>query len=210
MAALTILGTLIGLGLGLLIELVADLTSFPGIFGRGSYLGEPVLLLVFGGIGLLFGIGAGAAVIGETLRIHVSAKEIILKWGDARVRVRADIITDIALGANFVIYAAGGVELARVNPSGIDPDKLTDALLSHGYPKPSHREIGLFTPDLETVPQSARRVIIRREEALRAGNVEIAELLRRQLVGMGIMVRDIGSGRRTRTEVRTIELQPAL
>ncbi|MDO5723911.1 MAG: hypothetical protein Q4P33_05880 [Flaviflexus sp.] len=206
MVTMTLGGILACLALGLLIELLAQRTSFPGIFGRGDRLGEPVLLWVCAALGALFGLGAGAAVLGESLRIDVSTPALTLAWGDARVRVRREIITDIALGGDLIIYGTGGIELARVSLAHVDTDRLSKALQRYGYPEPSFTEIGIFSPDLSTLPAPARRIIARRQEALAAGNDEIAELLRRQLVAMGIMVRDVGRGRRSSPEVRTVDL----
>lgn len=209
MVTMTIAGVLVCLAIGLIIELLATLTSFPGIFGRGDQLGEPILLWVCASLGAVFGLGAGAAVLGESLRIDVAGAALTLAWGDAQVRVRREIITDITMSHDLIVYGDGGIELARVSLAHIDTDRLADTLNRYGYPQPCYQEIGIFTPDLSTIPAPARRIVTRRQEALAAGNDEIAELLRRQLVGMGVMVRDIGRGRRRNPEVRTIDVSPA-
>lgn len=197
-----LLGALVGFG----VEFLLSLGDFSGIFGIASRPGEPIGILIMTGIGLLLGIVAAATIIAESPHIEVSDRDIHLRWKGAHVRVRKDLITAIHLGEDLVLYCRDGTELARVG--AVNPQVLRCTLIHHGYPTPSPVQLGEedFTSDLTLLDDTAQRIIRARMKALRAGNSDIAEILRRQLVGMGVMTRDLRVSRISiRTEFRRLQ-----
>lgn len=209
---LLLLGALLGALTGLLFEYIMSLFSFEGFFGVASHVGEPIGIIVLASVGLLLGLVGAGAIIAESLHADISDRDIQLTWKGASVRVRKDLISAIHLGTDLVLYSKNGVELARaraVNHSG-----LRCALIHHGYPTPSTEQVGEadFTTDLTALDEQEQRIAVARTRALKAGNMDIAEILRRQLAAKGVMSRDLKSGRMgTRTEFRRLDpFRPAV
>ncbi|WP_054952820.1 YqeB family protein [Flaviflexus massiliensis] len=204
--SLILLGATIGLLIGLLIEYVLSFTSFEGVLGVAAYTGEPIGLAVTVALGIILGLVGTGAIIGESLHAEISDADIHLTWKGASVRVRKDLVSSIHLGTDLVLYCKTGTELARAHT--VNPQGLRAALIHHGYPTPSAQQIGdgEFTADLAGLNENQKRIALARSNALRAGNMDIAEILRRQLAAKGIMVRDRKAGRlKTTTEFRRLD-----
>lgn len=204
--ALMVVGALLGALIGLVAEFLLSLTSFSGVFGIAAHPGEPLGILIMTGLGVLLGIVAAATIIAESLHTEIFDDEIALSWKGASVRVRKDLVSAVHLRDDLVLYCKSGTELARAR--AVNPQLLRCSLIHHGFPTPSAAEQGdrEFTSDYSILDEKQQRIAAARENALRAGNSDTAEILRRQLAGMGVMSRDIRTGRLTvRTEVRRLD-----
>lgn len=205
-AGLMCAGAAMGALVGYIAELLLSMGSFSGVFGVAAHPGEPMGIVIMTGLGMLLGIVAAAAIVAESLHVEVSDKEISLRWKGAGVRVRKDLVSAIHVGTDLVLYSTNGAELARVQ--AVNPLRLRCALIHHGYPTPTNTQQGEdeFTSDYSILGENERRIAEARTRALRAGNSDIAEILRRQLAGMGVMSRDLRTGwTSVRTEFRRLD-----
>ncbi|GEM_PF-5049771 len=195
-----LVGAIAGLILGLGIEAVTAQTSFSGIFGYGSYIGEPILLAATAALGLLFGLVGAIGILHEGLKATITPEHLTFTWSNARVRVRRGLIRCVDIDEDVVVYGDADVELARV-PNTFSERELRSALTDLNYPTDADEQCrGLawtaWTPGSMT--EDWDRLLQARSRALTQGSDDVAEILRRQLAGMGVMVRDSRKGRRGR------------
>ena len=199
-------GTAVGALVGLLTEFILSLTHFSGFFGIAAHTGEPIGIVIVAFIGMVLGIVGAATIIAESLHVDIADDEMTMSWKGATVRVRKDLVSAIHLGEDLVLYCRNGIELARAR--AVDPQRLRCSLIHHGFPTPSVDQQGEdeFTCDYSILDENEQRIVAARQNALRAGNCDIAEIFRRQLAGMGIMTRDVRTGRMSvRMEVRRLD-----
>lgn len=204
--SLLVIGVLLGALFGLLAEFILSLFDFQGILGVGAHVGEARGLALTAALGTLIAIVGTGTLIAEAMRAEISDDDVLLTWKGASVRVRKELVSSIYLGEDIVLYSKSGTELARAR--AINPQALRSSLIHHGYPTPSHTEQGEgeFTDDIEILDDDAKRIAAARTKALKTGNTDIAEILRRQLASMGVMSRDLKAGRMgLRTEFRKLE-----
>lgn len=191
-----IVGGLLGLMAGFLFELAisSPWLAVNGMFGLGEYVGEPLMLLIMAGVGATAGAIFAATMLGESLRITVTERDIEVSWDNARVSVPAAMVQSVVIDEDIVILGEDGIELSRVR-NDVNSRELIDALIDAGYSSiltrdPYDNEFRA-EEDHRGLAEDAQKLLAARACAIRNGAHGDAELLRRRLASHGVMVRDI-------------------
>ncbi|MDO5701494.1 MAG: hypothetical protein Q4P36_08530 [Bowdeniella nasicola] len=202
-----IAGAVLGALTALALEVIASRRwlGLTNIAGWGTYVGEPVLIAIVVVAGTLGGIAFAAAMFGEALRLHVTPHQLTLIWDDARTVIPAPQISAISVCEDVIIFGPRGSELARVR-NDLDRADLLTALDDAGYAPilyhdPHEFEFTTLTPADTALSDDAHKLLAARGHAVATGAHGDAELLRRRLASLGIMVRDVHRrGRRPLTQ----------
>lgn len=156
--------------------------------------------------GSLFGAAAGAAWLGECLQVRITPGTVEVRWEGADAVVPRSLIDVAVVGEDLVLLAAGGVELVRVR-AALDARRLRGALAEAGVrvttTDPHATEFATWVesgplPDVVQRYLAARAVVVDRRAT------RDAEFLRRELLDLGVAVRDVRRGRMTVQEWRPL------
>lgn len=191
----------VGGALGWLLALAAGWIAglpwapFQGVFELVSSLPQPHGTLGVAGLGVLAGLGFLSLMIGDRLRVAVSAEQIELRRGLRDVstvpgsRVSAALLDHGAL----VLLDAAGDEAARAR-TDITAGALRTAFRAHGYrwldADPHAGEFELWVPDTPEVGPRADALLRARAHARKKGHHAETDKLRDALVRAGYLVRD--------------------
>ena len=193
----------IGAGLGWALMVLVDLLlGLPWIPFRGplslidsvpDQIAVPVLI----GLGLLAGVIFGLYALHEELTITVDDHRVRLQRGDADRRLDRTAVADVFLdGKDLVLLGHDSNELARERTDR-PAARLADAFTRHGYPwraegDPRAGDFRLWSETAHGLPAAARAMLSMRARALKEKKKEDAADLRRELVNIGVVVRDEG------------------
>lgn len=192
--AAPLVGALLALALARIIAYAVELNIVDANALFGIDLHHHLTLLIAGAIGGLGGVVFAAAMLAEALRAHIGPVDITLAWDDARLCVPKRLIRHITIGADLVIFGERGIELARVR-NDLDTPALRRALAQAGYLQVSDVDpyAAAFSAATSAPVLTApiRRLLQARAHALHNRAHGDAELLRRRLAAMGVVVRDV-------------------
>jgi hypothetical protein len=181
---------LLGVAIGWLFDLAAIPFGHP--FHLLHALGESTRTPL---TGLGFGLAHAYFAHRRLLTVIVSPYGTTLRRnGGAEVDVlRPDVDAVFLDGDSLVLLDANGAELARES-SDLSADALREAFTANGFPwradgDPHRDEFRLWAEDLPGVPTEAAPLLLARAKALK-GNRRRAAALRKELLGLGVIIRD--------------------
>ncbi|WP_067816541.1 YqeB family protein [Actinomadura kijaniata] len=201
-----------GTGLGLLVPLLADwLVTLPWAPLQGpaellASVPEPGLTIGAVAVGALLGLVAALVAMHESLSVGVSGGRVVLTVRDTpREFARAEVALAFRDGKQLVLLGPDGMELARED-CGLSWQRLTDAFAEHGYPwadeDPYRNEFRRWVPGAPGLPEGADALLRARAAARKRDDAEDARELRRELAGLGVVVRDENGRQYWRTPQR--------
>ena len=156
--------------------------------------------------GSLFGAAAGAAWLGECLQVRITPGTVEVRWEGADAVVPRSLIDVAVVGEDLVLLAAGGVELVRVR-AALDARRLRGALAEAGVrvttTDPHATEFATWV-ESGPLPDVVQRYLAARAAVVDRRATRDAEFLRRELLDLGIAVRDVRRGRMTVQEWRPL------
>ncbi|MGK5552770.1 YqeB family protein [Actinomadura kijaniata] len=193
-----------GVGLGWLVPLLADwFATLPWapLQGPAELLAsapEPGRTLGAVAVGALLGLVLGLVAMHESLAVVVADDRVVLTVRDTpREFARAEIALAFRDGGQLVLLGPDGGEPARED-CGLSWPRLARAFTEHGYPwadeDPYRDEFRRWVPGAPGLPEGADALLRARAEARERDDAEDARELRRELAGLGVVVRD-GNGR---------------
>lgn len=202
--------TLLGAGLGAAVLALVHVAGGTWVAGLVAFAlaspGVGAAASVGAAAGGLFGAAAGAAWLGECLQVRITPGTVEVRWEGADAVVPRSLIDVAVVGEDLVLLAAGGVELVRVRNS-VDARRLRGALADAGVrvttTDPHATE---FVPwvESEPLPDVVQRYLAARAAVVDRRATRDAEFLRRELLDLGIAVRDVRRGRMTVQEWRPL------
>lgn len=204
--------TLLGAGLGAAVLALVHLAGGTWVAGLVAFAfasGVGAAASVGAAAGGLFGAAAGAAWLGECLQVRITPGTVEVRWEGADAVVPRSLIDVAVVGEDLVLLAAGGVELVRVR-AALDARRLRGALAEAGVRvttiDPHATE---FVPwvESELLPDRAQRYLAARAAVVDRRATRDAEFLRRELLDLGIAVRDVRRGRMTVQEWRALAVR---
>ena len=149
--------------------------------------------------GSLFGAAAGAAWLGECLQVRITPRTVEVRWEGADAVVPRSLIDVAVVGEDLVLLAAGGVELVRVR-AALDARRLRGALAEAGVrvttTDPHATEFATWV-ESGPLPDVVQRYLAARAAVVDRRATRDAEFLRRELLDLGVAVRDVRRGRMT-------------
>lgn len=156
--------------------------------------------------GSLFGAAAGAAWLGECLQVRITPGTVEVRWEGADAVVPRSLIDVAVVGEDLVLLAAGGVELVRVR-AALDARRLRGALAEAGVrvttTDPHATEFATWV-ESGPLPDVVQRYLAARAAVVDRRATRDAEFLRRELLDLGVAVRDVRRGRMTVQEWRPL------
>lgn len=156
--------------------------------------------------GSLFGAAAGAAWLGECLQVRITPGTVEVRWEGADAVVPRSLIDVAVVGEDLVLLAAGGVELVRVR-AALDARRLRGALAEAGVrvttTDPHAIEFATWA-ESGPLPDVVQRYLAARAAVVDRRATRDAEFLRRELLDLGVAVRDVRRGRMTVQEWRPL------
>ena len=156
--------------------------------------------------GSLFGAAAGAAWLGECLQVRITPRTVEVRWEGADAVVPRSLIDVAVVGEDLVLLAAGGVELVRVR-AALDARRLRGALAEAGVrvttTDPHATEFATWV-ESGPLPDVVQRYLAARAAVVDRRATRDAEFLRRELLDLGVAVRDVRRGRMTVQEWRPL------
>lgn len=156
--------------------------------------------------GTLFGAAAGAAWLGECLQVRITPRTVEVRWEGADAVVPRSLIDVAVVGEDLVLLAAGGVELVRVR-AALDARRLRGALAEAGVrvttTDPHATEFATWV-ESGPLPDVVQRYLAARAAVVDRRATRDAEFLRRELLDLGVAVRDVRRGRMTVQEWRPL------
>ncbi len=159
--------------------------------------------------GSLFGAAAGAAWLGECLQVRITPRTVEVRWEGADAVVPRSLIDVAVVGEDLVLLAAGGVELVRVR-AALDARRLRGALAEAGVrvttTDPHATEFATWV-ESGPLPDVVQRYLAARAAVVDRRATRDAEFLRRELLDLGIAVRDVRRGRMTVQEWRALAVR---
>lgn len=189
-----LVGAVLAIAVARILGYAIDLEIIDASALFGIDLHHRLSILIAAIIGAIGGVIFAAAMLAEALRAHINDAEIILAWDDARLCVPKRLIRHITIGTDFVIFGERGIELARVR-NDLDCACLRRELAAGGYQNVSDRDP--YAADFSAATSAPaltapiRRLLQARSHALTNRAHGDAELLRRRLAAMGVIVRDV-------------------
>lgn len=145
-------------------------------------------------------LGAVVAVLAhrEQLEVTVGADGATLRRGDGDTSrfSRTDIDAVFIDGKSLVLQGPDGLELSR-DTSDLGSDRLRAAFTAHGYRwladgDPHHDDFRLWVPNMTGLPPAANPLLEARAKARRGHEDADAARIRRELLRLGVVVRDDG------------------
>lgn len=194
---LPLLGALAGWLLKLASHWVADLDwgPFRGPFKLIASIDEPYATIGSLVVGLAAGVALAVIAGREQLTVTVTDHAVALARGNgATVRVDRPAVAAVFMdGKNLVLLGSAGEELAR-ETSDLKGDALRIAFVAHAFPwqvdgDPYRHEFQLWVEDMPGLPAGGNVLLKARARALAKRNEDVA-LLRKELLRLGIVVRD--------------------
>lgn len=184
-----------------LLRLVSDWVAglswapFQGVFELAAAVPDPWGTVGAVAVGVFIGLGFAGLTTQERLAVTVGPQRVTLTMGRSEQHVERDDIGSVFLdGTNLVLLDEAGAEQVR-QPCTLDWTALRRAFTEHGY---SWREkdpyAGRYTEwaeDEPELPLRTNKLLADRARALRKRDGKQAALLRRELAGQGIVVRDV-------------------
>jgi len=159
--------------------------------------------------GSLFGAAAGAAWLGECLQVRITPGTVEVRWEGADAVVPRSLIDVAVVGEDLVLLAAGGVELVRVR-AALDARRLRGALAEAGVrvttTDPHATEFATWV-ESGPLPDVVQRYLAARAAVVDRRATRDAEFLRRELLDLGVAVRDVRRGRMTVQEWRALAVR---
>ncbi|WP_207933241.1 hypothetical protein [Actinomadura sp. GC306] len=209
-AAVYVVAVLLGAAAGWLLGLLAEwLVSLPYAPMKGpARLVAMIPGWVLPLLGALAGLVVGLIAQYEQLVIRLHADRLVLtRKGHEERLAREDIALICRDGGKLVVLSTEGGELARVK-SGLDFGRVAETVTEHGYrwadADPYEHEFRLWVPDLPGLSQGANALLKARQSALDDDNEDDARLLREELSGLGVVVKE----QKHRQYVRTLSQVP--
>lgn len=206
-----VIGAALGWGL---LALLSWLLGLPWIPFRGPLqlidsIPDQVALPVLIGLGIIAGTFFGTYALKDEPFVTVGDDQVRLKRGEADRRLPRTAVDAVFLdGKHLVLLAGDGNELAREKldqPAA----KLAEAFTRHGYPwrdaDPRAGDFRLWTATAQGLPPGAGALLGIRARALKGGKSDDARDLRRELVNLGVVVRDEGGKQYWRRTDRSVE-----
>ena len=155
---------------------------------------QPELTIGAAAVGLIGGTWIAVVAIVEALAVTISDQQVEFRRDRVtRTFTRAEIGAVYLDGKYLVLLGPSTEELAREKPEST-PGKLAHGFRSHGYPwadeDPHRAKYRLWVPDLPDLPAGANAVLGARARALAKKQSADADVLRQELIRLGIVVRD--------------------
>ncbi|KUL38303.1 hypothetical protein ADL12_17060 [Streptomyces regalis] len=157
---------------------------------------EPWLSVGDVGVGALLGLVVGFVAAHESLGVRVSRSRVVLSVRDASQEFGGDEIGLVARdGKQLVLLGADGMELARED-CRLSWQRVAGAFAEHGYrwadEDPYREEFRRWVPGAPGLPEGADALLRARAAARKKGeeDADDARELRRELLGLGVVVRD--------------------
>jgi hypothetical protein len=195
-AAVYVVAALLGAGAGWLLGLLAEwLVSLPYAPMKGpARLVDMIPGAVLPVLGALAGLVVGLIAQYEQLVIRLHEDHVVLTRKGHEQRLSRDEIALVCRdGGRLVVLGVGGGELARVE-CGLNFGRVAETVTEHGYrwadADPYKDDFRLWVPDLPGLSQGANALLKARQTSLKDGNEDDARLLREELAGLGIVVKD--------------------
>ncbi|MFE2041905.1 hypothetical protein ACFXAZ_13425 [Streptomyces sp. NPDC059477] len=146
--------------------------------------------------GALLGVLVGFIAVHESLTVHVSRSRVTITVRDTSEEFTPDQI-EVALrdGKQLVLLSPNGLEIARED-SGLPWHRVAEAFTEHGYTWSDEDPYGdnfrRWVPGTPGLPEGADALLIARAAARKNDDSTDARELRRDLIRLGVVVRDEG------------------
>lgn len=188
---------------GWLVPLLADwLVTLPWAPLKGpaelvSSFPEPGRTIGGVGVGVVLGVVVGLLAVHESLAVSVSRGRVVLTVRDTPQEFERDEIDLVVRdGKQLVLLGPGGMEIARED-CHLTWQRVSGAFAEHGYrwadEDPHREEFRRWVPGMPGLPEGADALLRARAAARGKGeNAEDARELRRELLRLGVVVRDEG------------------
>ncbi|MEU0389483.1 YqeB family protein [Streptomyces chartreusis] len=155
---------------------------------------EPALTLGTVAVGAVGGLLLGLAAAHDALSVRVCGTHLALTIRDGtREFTREEIAVLFRDRKELVVLAPDGMELAREH-CGLPWPRLADTLTEHGYrwaeEDPYRAEFRRWVPGTPGLPEGADALLRARARARKSDDAEDARELRRELLRLGVVVRD--------------------
>ncbi|WP_218951866.1 YqeB family protein [Amycolatopsis anabasis] len=192
-----VLGAVAGYLLRLLAGWVVNLpwVPFEGPLKLYNSIPEPARTLGAIAIGVIAGLVFAFFWAQDRLFVTISAERVGLKRGDTENHLERPAISSVFLdGKKLVFLGESGEELARETWE-MNNERLREVFREHGYPwhdggDPYAGEYKLWVEDTPDLPGSANALLKARKRAQEKRETDEAAEMRRELVKLGVVVRD--------------------
>ncbi|MGI5375732.1 YqeB family protein [Streptomyces sp. CA-251387] len=160
-----------------------------------SSIAEPGRTLGAVGVGMVLGVLVGLLAVHESLAVSVSRGRVVLSVRDTPQEFGRDEIDLVVRdGKQLVLLGPDGMEIARED-CHLTWQRLSGAFAEHGYrwadEDPHREEFRRWVPGMPGLPEGADALLRARAAAREKGeNAEDARELRRELLRLGVVVRD--------------------
>ncbi|MGO1975451.1 MAG: YqeB family protein [Propionibacteriaceae bacterium] len=193
---LPLLGLLLGWGVLAIADWVAGLAwaPFQGPFQLVAEAPRPAATIIVLAVGAVAGLVFGLVVLGDSLVIEVSEEAVVLRRGDTVTRVERTELGSVHLDAKELVFLdETGLEVARV-ASDLPVDRVRNSLVEAGHPwrdsDPFVDDFRRWVEDTPDLTGAANAVLAARARALGTGEAKDAADLRRELIKLGLVLRD--------------------
>lgn len=169
---------------------------FDGIFQWVASLGGTLVSIIGLSLGIIAGIIFTMYAFTESLKITVSDLDVkLLIKEDTKVIDKEDISAVFISGKNLIILSADGMELYHEKCES-KKEKVEEAFKHHGYPwsdkDPYDNEYFRWVEDHSDITPHINVLLSARERSLKNAETEEAEVLRKDLSRLGVIIRDEG------------------
>ena len=196
MVGLPLLGLVVGWGVLAIADWVAGLAwaPFQGPFRLVAEAPRPAAPIVVLALGAVGGLVLGLIVLRDSLVIELTEDEVTLRRGDSVTRVSRSELGSVHFDAKDLGFLdPSGRELART-ASDLTPDRVRATLVEAGCPwhdtDPWADEFRRWVEDTPDLSGAANAVLAARARALGKDEKDDAADLRRELIKLGIVLRD--------------------
>lgn len=196
LVVLPLLGLLLGWGILAIADWVAGLAwaPFQGPFQLVAEAPRPAATIVVLALGAVAGLVFGLVILGDSLVIEVTEEAVVLRRGDTVTRVGHTELGSVHLDAKELVFLDDtGLEVARVS-SDLPVDRVRNSLLEAGHrwhdSDPFADDFRRWVEGTPDLTGAANAVLAARARALGKGEAEDAADLRRELIKLGLVLRD--------------------
>lgn len=196
LVVLPLLGLFLGLGILAIADWVAGLAwaPFQGPFQLVAEAPRPAATIVVLALGAVAGLVFGLVVLGDSLVIEVTEEAVVLRRGDTVTRVERTELGSVHLDAKELVFLdETGLEVARV-ASDLPVDRVRSSLVEARHPwrdsDPFADDFRRWVEDTPDLTGAANAVLAARARALGKGEAKDAADLRRELIKLGLVLRD--------------------